>query len=271
MSASQLPTTLGANWKMNIPEIKSGMTDVDSVTSSALKIAIETLDMKGKEAIIAPPNTYLRDVIGVIQRFRQRAGTNNQVHTQVYAQDCSHEENGAHTGDISAQMLKNIGVDGVIVGHSERRTDHGETNEIVHSKAKAALDVGLKTIICVGETLEQRNAGETLDVIREQIEKSIPADANPENTIIAYEPVWAIGTGVSATPQDAQEATDFIASLPQAKNMRIQYGGSVKAGTVADYTALPNCHGALVGGESLKPAFVQLMANAHAADVAKAK
>jgi triosephosphate isomerase len=167
-------------------------------------------------------------------------------------------QSGAHTGDISAEMLKDAGASFVIVGHSERRVDHGETDETVRDKARAAWRAGLTAIICVGETQEQRDAGETLAVLSRQIAGSVPDGALANNTVIAYEPVWAIGTGLTPTARDIAGAHAHLrAELGrkaggEAGRMRILYGGSVKPANSAEVLALANVDGALVGGASLK-------------------
>ena len=180
---------------------------------------------------------------------------------RIGGQDCHAAASGAHTGDISAAMLVDAGASHVILGHSERRTLFGETDAAVNAKTRAALNAGLTPIVCVGETLEEREAGRTAAVVTTQVESSlggIPA-ADLEKVVIAYEPVWAIGTGKVATPQQAQEVHALIrelvaglASAPIAERVRIQYGGSVKPDNVADLAAQPDIDGALVGGASLK-------------------
>jgi len=169
--------------------------------------------------------------------------------------------NGAFTGEVAPPMLVDLGCSHVILGHSERRTLFGETDAAVNAKTRAALNAGLTPIVCVGETLEEREAGRTAAVVTTQVESSlggIPA-ADLEKVVIAYEPVWAIGTGKVATPQQAQEVHALIrelvaglASAPIAERVRIQYGGSVKPDNVADLAAQPDIDGALVGGASLK-------------------
>lgn len=168
-------------------------------------------------------------------------------------------ESGAHTGDISPVMLKDLGCGGVIVGHSERRADHGETNDIVKAKAQAALKAGLGVIICVGETLAERESGKTLDVVGAQLDGSVPADAKAGRVVIAYEPVWAIGTGKTPTADDVQEVHAFmrqkLAGLlgeETAQQMQLLYGGSVKPSNAQELLSLPDVDGALVGGASLK-------------------
>jgi triosephosphate isomerase len=175
-------------------------------------------------------------------------------------QDCHPKPSGAHTGDISADMLADAGAAFVILGHSERRADHGETDALVRAKAEAAVAAGLVAIICVGETEAQRDAGETLAVIAGQLAGSVPAAASPQTTVIAYEPVWAIGTGRTPTlPEIAEVHADIRVRLSTrfgaaASGFRLVYGGSVKPSNAAEIFALPNVDGALVGGASLKAA-----------------
>ena len=173
------------------------------------------------------------------------------------AQDCHARESGAHTGDISATMLKDAGAGYVIVGHSERRTDHHETSEMVRAKAEAAIAAGLTAILCVGESQRQREAGETLTVVGEQIEKSWPKGASPDSLVIAYEPIWAIGTGLTPTPADVAEVHAFLRREVerllggQGAGVRLLYGGSVKPSNAQELMAVPHVDGALVGGASL--------------------
>lgn len=174
----------------------------------------------------------------------------------VGAQDCHANEKGAHTGDLSAVLLKDMGCSFVIVGHSERRTDHGETDAMVKAKAAAALKAGLTPIVCVGETDAQRERGETAAVIARQVRDSLPENANAANVVIAYEPVWAIGTGKTATTVDiaavhAQIREVFAAGHGSAAALRILYGGSVKGSNAAEILATAGVNGALVGGASL--------------------
>jgi|SRR5690625_129521 len=173
-------------------------------------------------------------------------------------QDCHPEKAGAHTGDISAAMLADVGCSYVIVGHSERRQNHREEDALVQAKAAAALAAGLTPIICVGETQEERNAGQALAVIESQVRGSLPADCG-SRVVVAYEPVWAIGTGQTATPADVAEVHAAIRSTLQdlggqeaADDTRILYGGSVKPSNAAELLALADVDGALVGGASLK-------------------
>lgn len=175
----------------------------------------------------------------------------------IGAQDCSSYQNGAYTGDVSAAMLKDIACEYVILGHSERRQYFAETDGLIAEKALLAHQQGLKTIICVGETEEQREAGEEQDVVAEQLRDSLPGGGTPENTVIAYEPVWAIGTGKSATVEDIKAMHGFIReklaeTIENAANIRILYGGSVKLANAGEIFQVENVDGALIGGASLK-------------------
>jgi triosephosphate isomerase len=177
---------------------------------------------------------------------------------QVGGQDCAVQDSGAHTGDVSAEMLADAGATAVIVGHSERRADHGETNEVVAAKAEAAWRAGLTAIICVGETQAERDAGQTLNVVGGQVRGSVPVGATASNTIVAYEPVWAIGTGLTPTAADAAEVHLFIRETlvtqrgDEGAVMRLLYGGSVKPANAEELMSVANVNGALVGGASLK-------------------
>jgi triosephosphate isomerase (TIM) len=177
----------------------------------------------------------------------------------VGGQDCHTKASGAHTGDIAAEMLKDAGGIYVIVGHSERRADHGEGDEVVRAKAQAAHRAGLTAIICVGETLAQRDAGETLKVVSAQLRGSLPDDATAANTVVAYEPVWAIGTGRTPTLEQVAEVhaairQDLMARFDDGAGFRILYGGSVKPGNAKQLMGVADVDGALVGGASLKAA-----------------
>ncbi|CAD0186807.1 Triosephosphate isomerase [Ruegeria sp. THAF57] len=184
---------------------------------------------------------------------------------ELGGEDCHAQPSGAHTGDISAQMLRDAGADFVIVGHSERRCDHGESDTDVAAKAMAAWDSGLIAIICIGETEEQYRAGRTEQVLAAQITGSVPDGATPENTVIAYEPVWAIGTGLTPDPEDIQKTHAAIRATLATQHamggkMSILYGGSVKPDNAKVIFASPDVDGGLVGGASLKAAdFVPIM------------
>jgi triosephosphate isomerase len=202
------------------------------------------------EALICVPATLITRAAEILGRTPVKCG----------AQDCHPKASGAHTGDLSAEMLKDAGASHVIVGHSERRTDHGETDALVHAKAEAAWRAGLTAIICVGETRAEREAGATLDILTKQIRGSVPKHATHTTAVIAYEPVWAIGTGLTPTVEDVAEAhrhirielNDMIGA--EAGKMRILYGGSVKPSNARELLSVANVNGALVGGASLKSA-----------------
>ena len=203
----------------------------------------------GVEVVVCPPFTSLE------RAGRLLSGT----HLALGAQDMSQHEVGAFTGEVSARMLLTLGVRYVILGHSERRQYHAETDQLVNAKAKRALQAGLTPIICVGETLSQRKSGQTEQVIRKQVAGTLEglSAADLQRAVIAYEPVWAIGTGKTATPVQAQEAHQLIRSLvatierDAATDVRILYGGSVKAANAKELLEQPDIDGALVGGASL--------------------
>ena len=234
---------IAGNWKMN-------ETKAEGVAlASAVATKYKALNAPSFDVFMAPPFTILDAVV--------QATKDSPV--WIGGQDCSNFEKGAHTGDVSPVMLKDLGCGGVIVGHSERRADHFETNEYVKSKAEAALKAGLGVIICVGETLEQRESGKTLEVVGSQIQGSVPAESVAGKVVIAYEPVWAIGTGKIPTTEQVEEVHASIRSelaklLGQdtADKMQILYGGSVKPSNAAELLSLPDVDGALIGGASLK-------------------
>lgn len=234
---------IAGNWKMNTSRA-DGMALASAI---AAKVGAASV----VEVAVCPPALYL-DAVG-------KAIAGSAV--GLGAQNCYHEAKGAFTGEISPQMLKDIGCKYVILGHSERRSIFKESNDDVSRKVLAALAIGLTPIVCVGETLEQRNAGQTTAVVRNQMEGSL-AGLSPEQMlqiVIAYEPVWAIGTGVVATPEQAEAVHADLRSLLEtrynsavAPAVRIQYGGSVNAENAASLLHQPNIDGALVGGASLK-------------------
>jgi triosephosphate isomerase (TIM) len=234
---------VAGNWKMN------GMT---AQLKEARLLAGMLKGVKLKcDVMVCPPATLLRRVKGVMKGSKIRVG----------GQDCHWDAAGAHTGDVSAEMLKDATASAVIVGHSERRTNHGETDATVQKKAIAAHRAGLLAIICIGETLDERKGGKTLDVVTRQLRDSLPKGATAANTVIAYEPVWAIGTGLTASKAEVAEVHAHIrkdlAGLMTAEEgaaVRILYGGSVKPSNAADLMSAPNVNGALVGGASLKAA-----------------
>jgi triosephosphate isomerase len=219
------------------------------------------VDIAEIEIVVCPPFTSLSDVREAVMDTNIALG----------AQDCYWEKEGAFTGEVSCPMLKSAGCEYVIVGHSERRQYFGETNETVNKKAKAALKEGLKPIVCVGERIEERKAGKTFDVVKDHVTNSLAGLTRDEmmKTVIAYEPVWAIGTGLTATKEQAQEVHKYIRGLLQkmydadlAKSVRIQYGGSVKPENIKELISQEDVDGALVGGASLKAeSFSQIVKN----------
>ena len=241
MTTKRHPLIAG-NWKMN--GLKK---DVRSL-AGGLASRVKKLNNPTFEMLVCPP----APLVGLVSEAVKGSGI------AVGGQDCHASEAGAHTGDISAALLKSMGCKYVIVGHSERRTDHAETDKVVKAKAVAALVAGLKAIVCIGETLKERKAGQTLNVNRKQLRGSLSADATAANTVIAYEPVWAIGTGEVATPEQAQEVHAAIRDVlksklgaDQADKMRILYGGSMKPDNAAELLAQPDIDGGLIGGASL--------------------
>ena len=202
------------------------------------------------EVLICPPATLLRALIEVTHGSPVKLG----------GQTCHTAASGAHTGDISAEMLKDAGASYVIVGHSERRTDHKEPSELVAAQARAGWRAGLSAIICVGESDAQRSAGQTEAVLAEQIAGSVPRDCTAANAAIAYEPIWAIGTGKTASLADIEAAHAFIRARmeallgPAGRDVRILYGGSVKPSNAKEILSTTGVDGVLVGGASLKAA-----------------
>ncbi|WP_274629131.1 triose-phosphate isomerase [Arvimicrobium flavum] len=213
------------------------------------------------EALICVPATLLHRAAAIAASTPLKVG----------GQDCHPKPSGAHTGDIAAEMLKDAGASHVIVGHSERRTDHGETDDIVRAKAEAAWRAGLVAVVCIGETQAERESGATLDVLARQIVGSVPPGADANNTIVAYEPVWAIGTGLTPTASDVAEAHAHIRARlhdkvgGEAAKLRILYGGSVKPSNAVELLGVANVDGALVGGASLKAADFLGIAEAYRA------
>jgi len=221
------------NWKMN------GL----SAQLAEARALAEAFPAPGCEVLLCPPATLLAPMAEALRGSAVRVG----------GQDCHALQSGAHTGDISAPMLADAGASHVILGHSERRADHGESSQEVAAKVRAAWDVGLVAIVCLGETLAQRDAGETLALVRAQLAESLPGGANAANTVIAYEPVWAIGTGRTPTPDQIAEVHAALRAQAPA-GTRLLYGGSVNPANAATIFALANVDGALVGGASLKAA-----------------
>ena len=236
---------LAANWKMNMT-----LSEADSFLESFL---IEVENENGVDIVLIPPFTALARVSEKLNEIQN---------VKVGAQNMHWEKSGAFTGEISASMLRELFIRYVVVGHSERRTLFGETDEIVNKKTKAALAATLIPIVCIGETLAERDGNRVEEVLEKQLTGSL-AGLTPEqiaDTVIAYEPVWAIGTGRTASPQQAEDAHAFIrtkiavlSDAATADKVRIQYGGSVKPGNTAELMSQPDIDGALVGGASLDP------------------
>lgn len=228
------------NWKMN--GTKASLAEVSALLAAHPAPVCEML--------LCPPAT-------LIDRMAETAKGTTLL---VGAQDSHAKPQGAHTGDLSVAMLKDAGATHVIVGHSERRTDHGETDDLVRAKAQAVVDAALIAIVCIGETEAERDAGQTLAVIGTQLDGSIPLGANAANVVVAYEPVWAIGTGRTPTLSEIAEVHSFLRGRlrglvgEEAAGVRILYGGSVKPSNATDIFAVPHVDGALVGGASLKAA-----------------
>jgi triosephosphate isomerase len=233
---------IAGNWKMN--GLKASASELGQMIAGADGPAQKA------DLLICPPATLVLAFAGAVQGSPLRIG----------AQDCHPKPSGAHTGDTSAEMLADSGATAIIVGHSERRADHGETDLLVRQKAEAAWRAALIAIVCVGETQDQRDAGQTLEVVGRQLAGSLPDGATAANLVVAYEPVWAIGTGRTPTPKDVQDVHGFIRDQltqrfsGEGTRVRILYGGSVKPSNAAELLAVPNVNGALIGGASLKAA-----------------
>ncbi len=240
---------IAGNWKMNLDHLEANHL----VQKLALTLKDLGHDYSATEVVVVPPFTDLRTVQTVVEA--------DELSIAYGAQDVSTHDEGAYTGEISTSMLTKLGVSHVVVGHSERREYHDETNELIGAKAKKALDAGLTPIICCGEALEIRKAGTHVEFVLGQIDAMLAGLSGEEVAIsvIAYEPIWAIGTGEVATPEDAQEVCGAIrVRISQlfdgavAEAVRIQYGGSVKSDSIRELMAKPDVDGALVGGASLK-------------------
>jgi triosephosphate isomerase (TIM) len=233
---------IAGNWKMN--GLKASMTEFEAMLAGAPAVA-------GKaDLLVCPPATLL-------VAFADKARVTGLA---VGAQDCHPKASGAHTGDISAEMLADAGAKAIIVGHSERRADHGESDALVGQKAQAAWRAGLTAIVCIGETQAHRDGGQTLDICGGQLMGSLPDGATAANLVVAYEPVWAIGTGLTPTTADVEQVHRFIRGVltdrfkSEGALVRILYGGSVKPSNAAELMAVANVNGALIGGASLKAA-----------------
>jgi triosephosphate isomerase len=237
MSPLRRPLVAG-NWKMN--GLKRSVVELEAIVRDSRELR-ERVDL-----MVCPPAT-------LIERFAAVADG-----VAIGGQDCHTEPSGAFTGDIAAEMLADLGATAVIVGHSERRSYHAETDDEVRRKVEAAWRAGLTAILCVGESREDRVGGRTLKVVGAQLQGSLPDRARPDALVIAYEPVWAIGSGLTPTPQDVAEVHGFIRSQAAARlgaagqGVRILYGGSVKPANAIELMAVPDIDGALVGGASLK-------------------
>lgn len=239
MTDTRRPLIAG-NWKMH--GLKASANELAAIGQGAEKV------WRKADLLICPPATLLFTSAAIVIGSKVAIG----------AQDCHPAASGAHTGDLSAEMLADAGATAIIVGHSERRTDHHETDALVRAKAEAAWRAGLVAIVCVGETQAERDAGKTLDVVGQQLAGSVPDGATAANLVVAYEPVWAIGTGRTPTTKDVEEVHKLIRDRlkdrfsGEGASIRILYGGSVKPSNAAELMAVANVDGALVGGASLK-------------------
>ena len=239
MASAPRPLIAG-NWKMN--GLQRSGNELSRIIDGARDLVGQT------DLMVCPPATLLMTFAAFARGSRVAIG----------GQDCHAEPSGAFTGDVSAEMLKDAGASAVIVGHSERRTYRKETDAEVAAKARAAWRAQLTAIVCIGETKDERLGGRTLDIVGAQLQGSVPEGATTANTIIAYEPVWAIGTGLTPTPADVAEVHGFIRQRLIARfdgagqGIRILYGGSVKPSNAGELMRVDNVNGALVGGASLK-------------------
>lgn len=234
---------IAGNWKMN--GLRAAASELEAMLVGAANVT-------GKAGLlVCPPAT-------LVASFAEKVKASGVKAFAIGAQDCHAKASGAHTGDISAEMLADAGASAIIVGHSERRADHAEKDAIVRAKAEAAWRASCVAIVCVGETRGERDAGQTLDIIGGQLAGSLPDGATAANLVVAYEPVWAIGTGLTPTTDDVAEVHAFIRETlvkrfgGEGEAVRILYGGSVKPSNAAELMAVPNVNGALVGGASLK-------------------
>ena len=231
---------IAGNWKMN--GLKASMAEFEAMLAGAGPLAAKA------DLLVCPPAT-------LVAAFADKARGGKVA---VGAQDCHPKASGAHTGDLSPEMFADLGATAVIVGHSERRADHGESDALVRQKAEAAWRAGVTAIVCIGETRERRDAGKTLDICGTQLEGSLPDGSTAANLVVAYEPVWAIGTGLTPTTKDVEDVHAFIRGQlterfkGEGGKIRILYGGSVKPSNAAELMAVANVNGALIGGASLK-------------------
>jgi triosephosphate isomerase (TIM) len=240
MTTAGVRPLVAGNWKMN--GVAGSLVEALAIAAAAKDAPVDLM--------LCPPATLINRLATAV------AGSG----LAVGGQDCHVKASGAHTGDISAAMLVDAGASAVIVGHSERRADHGETSALVKAKATAAAEAGLMAIVCLGETAAERQAGATLEVVKAQLDGSLPDQATTRSLVIAYEPVWAIGTGLTPTTADVAEVHAFIRGELVKRYgtvgalMRILYGGSVKPTNAVELMAVEHVDGALVGGASLKAA-----------------
>ena len=234
---------VGGNWKMN--------TNATTGNQLAQALATSLKGDRGVDVAVFPPFVYLRDIDKILEGSDISLG----------AQDAYFQPDGAYTGEISLSMLSDCGVSTLLTGHSERRHVIGETDGLVNKKTRAGLDAGLRVVLCIGETLEQRESGKTDAINEHQTRAGLEGVSKEQlgSVVIAYEPVWAIGTGKTATPEDAQDAHSKIRELiagiydqQAAETIRIIYGGSMKPGNAAELMAMPDIDGGLIGGASLK-------------------
>jgi triosephosphate isomerase (TIM) len=239
--SSTLRPLIAGNWKMN--GLRASMSEFEAMIAGASKVTGRA------DLLVCPPATLIAAFAAKL------AGSKNLA---IGGQDCHPKASGAHTGDLSAEMLADAGASAVIVGHSERRADHAESDSLVRQKAEAAWRAGLTAIVCIGETQGQRDAGQTLDICRGQLQGSLPEGSRADNLVVAYEPIWAIGTGLTPTAKDVEQIHQFIRQALSARfkdeggRMRILYGGSVKPSNARELLGVANVNGALIGGASLK-------------------
>ncbi|UYO47274.1 triose-phosphate isomerase [Rhodopseudomonas palustris] len=237
---------IAGNWKMN--GLKDSVAELDAMLKGAAELP------QGIDLLVCPPATLVASFAARVAD----AHAGKALPFSIGGQDCHANASGAHTGDIAAEMLADAGAAAIIVGHSERRADHAENDAIVRAKAQAVWRAGLVAIVCVGETQGERDAGHTLDVVAGMLAGSLPDGATAANLVVAYEPVWAIGTGRTPTAADVEEVHGFIRKTlsdrfgAAGETMRILYGGSVKPSNARELLAVPHVNGALIGGASLK-------------------
>ena len=239
--ARQPQPLVAGNWKMN--GLRADLAEIERIRD-----AVEAGAAGEAEVLVCPPATLIREAARLAEGSALRIG----------GQTCHAAAKGAHTGDISAAMLVDAGASYVILGHSERRADHSETNVMVRAMAAAAIAAGLRVILCVGETKADRDAGRALRVVQRQLAGSVPVECDPAALLLAYEPIWAIGTGLTPTAEDVAQVHGFMRReiamlLPSGgEGLRLLYGGSVRPSNAGELMAVANVDGALVGGASLK-------------------